>query len=798
MCKLWQLDGTVEPYEDAKQFRLTVEQLAGIHEFARLLQRLELEPRACIIRGRYVGPERAAQAVEQPTMAGCVLRRGNFFEDQLLHTLLFDIENTTTRIDPRTDPEDAIREWIAANLPVEFYTASYAWQLSNSFGHPSKSGLRVHLWFWLAEARTSAAIKAWAVANSLPVDTSLFNPVQPHYTAAPVFEPGVADPVKNRSGVFRGLEDAVEINIPEVPAGTRRTRAERLKSASAGDPIAQRLSERSMVKSTRADGGLNIDCPLANRHTGESGETSTIYYAPNTGGFVRGAFKCMHAHCADAKRADFLAALGFEAAPDPAQCDIQSPGTNGTQLTNDRSSKNGDAVQLIRGTALEPKPISWLWEGWLARGKLHVLAGAPGCGKTTVALAFAAALTAGKDWPDGIPAPRGNVLIWSGEDDFSDTLLPRLLAMGADRSRIYFVGKVSTADGHQRPFDPSIDMDSLYDAAKKIGDISLLIVDPIVNAVRGDSHKNTETRRSLQPLVDLATQLDVAVLGISHYTKGTEGRDPVERVTGSLAFGALPRIIMGAAKVSSEAGSADRILVRAKSNIGPDGGGYRYHLKLEPLHERPGVISSGVVWGEPLEGAAYMLLADAETRAAPSKAERAFQIIPQLIAQHGGQMAARELMDALSAHGIGRDCARKAINALRLERLKSGARGEWMYKSAPELGFDNFPDISDSADTKAETQPSDAQSKILTALAARPAAKAAHSIEAPARKPCLTPKATSLRTSIRDRTHTRPQLCEVDPTSADLVGILTEPADSAPERTNCEINLQRADTQKHT
>jgi putative DNA primase/helicase len=713
-----------------------------------------------------VGKECAGKAVEQPTRPGCVFRRLEFFEDQPLHAVMFDVENVKTRIDPLTDPEGAIREWIGESLPVEFHTATFAWQLSNSFGHPEKPGLRVHLWFWLAEARTSAALNAWATERELAVDISVFNPIQAHYTARPLFEAGV-DPVKKRSGLVSGLEDLVSVNIPETPAVLRTTRSERLKSASTNDPIARRLSERGMVKSTRPDGGLNIECPLADRHTGPSGETSTIYYAPDTGGFASGAFKCMHAHCADSKRANYLAALGFDDAFDAI----------------DRSLKNGGAVQLIRGTDLEPEPISWLWEGWLARGKLHVLAGAPGCGKTTVALAFAAALTAGKSWPDGTPAPRGNVLIWSGEDDFNDTLLPRLLAMGADRSRIYFVGGVSTVDGDHRPFDPSSDMDSLSEEARKIGDISLLIVDPIVNAVAGDSHKNTETRRSLQPLVDLATRLDVAVLGISHYTKGTQGRDPVERVTGSIAFGALPRIIMGAAKVSSGAGSADRILVRAKSNIGPDGGGYRYQLKQEPLHECPGVISSTVVWGESLEGAAYMLLADAETTAPASKAERASQIIPELIAQHGGQMPAKELMHALSAHGIGRDCARRGIHALRLERFKSGARGEWMYKSIPIPGFGNLADFSDSASAKADAQPNDAQSQILAAVAVSAAVKVDQPSQPMALKPRRICKTASVPdVLIVDRIATHLETCVLDSAPTDLVGILPDALESESAR----------------
>jgi putative DNA primase/helicase len=72
--------------------------------------------------------------------------------------------------------------------------------------------------------------------------------------------------------------------------------------------------------------------------------------------------------------------------------------------------------------------------------------------------------------------------------------------MGADPARIFFVSDAVTGDGQARPFDPAQDMDNLREEAMKLGDIGFMIVDPIVNAVAGDSHKNSGTRRSLQPV----------------------------------------------------------------------------------------------------------------------------------------------------------------------------------------------------------------------------------------------------------------------------------------------------------
>ena len=267
-----------------------------------------------------------------------------------------------------------------------------------------------------------------------------------------------------------------------------------------------------------------------------------------------------------------------------------------------------DGVVIERGSDLRIVPVAWLWRDWLARGKLHLLAGAPGQGKTTIALAFAATVTSGGRWPNGASCQPGNVLIYSGEDDPADTLAPRLLASGADMSRCYFV-KGTRIDGAEQAFDPARDMDKLRQCiANMPGGIDLLIVDPIVGAVTGDSHKNTETRRGLQPLVDLAAECRCALIGITHFQKGGQGTDPSMRVIGSVAFTALARVVMVAAKVQSEDDKPLRVLARAKSNIGPDDGGFEYHLEQTEI--QTDVFASHVAWGNAVEGSARELLTD--------------------------------------------------------------------------------------------------------------------------------------------------------------------------------------------
>jgi putative DNA primase/helicase len=230
-------------------------------------------------------------------------------------------------------------------------------------------------------------------------------------------------------------------------------------------------------------------------------------------------------------------------------------------------------IEIVNGASVTPKAIDWQWNGWLAAGKLHLIAGAKGTKKTSIAIDLAARITSGGRWLDGTPAPLGDVLIWSGEDDFDDTLLPRLLGAGGDPKRIHHV-KGAIVDGKRRPFDPARDVQFLIESAQNIADLRMLIVNSIVSAVAGDSHKNAEVRRGLQPLVMFAAERRCSVLGLTHFTKGTAGRDPVERVTGSLAFAAQARLVMVTAKPIAE--DAKHRLVRAASNIGPDGGGFEY------------------------------------------------------------------------------------------------------------------------------------------------------------------------------------------------------------------------------
>jgi hypothetical protein len=376
-----------------------------------------------------------------------------------------------------------------------------------------------------------------------------------------------------------------------------------------------------------------------------------------------------------------------------------------------------DGVMLINGADLTPQPVRWAWPGWLAQGKLHILAGPPSQGKTTIALAIGATITTAGRWPDGSRcAEVGNVLVWSAEDDPADTLLPRLLAAGAERSRCYFVRGRRVA-GEERSFDPAQDMPALELEARRIGGARLLVVDPVVSAVAGDSHKNTEVRRALQPIVDLASRLDAIVLGISHLSKGPPGGDPLQRLTGSIAFGALPRVVLmtgeckapaataatatatatdalapadwhdPGASASASAGAAQPqaqaqhfVLVRNKSNLGPTGGGLEYQIaQTQPL---PGIVTNSIVWGRAVQGTPRDLLsagAAAEDEAGGKSAlAEAMDFVREVL---GDDLVPCNSVtaDATNA-GIAGITLRRAVHQLGVIKTKGKTSGTWFWK----------------------------------------------------------------------------------------------------------------------
>lgn len=350
----------------------------------------------------------------------------------------------------------------------------------------------------------------------------------------------------------------------------------------------------------------------------------------------------------------------------------------GLTILDNLTDRSTRSVNLRCGANIKPQAITWLWDGWLPAGKLTILAGTAGTGKTTLTLGLAAVLTAGGMWPDHTQCKeRGNVLIWSSEDSPDDTLVPRLIASGADMQRCHFIEGI-TQNGEKMPFDPSQDIIELHKAVEKIGGVSLLIIDPIVSAVAGDMHRANDVRRSLQAVVDFADAHQCAVIGITHFAKGGNGKAPQDRVIGSQAFGALARMVLVAAK---EEDGEHRVLARAKSNIAPDTGGIAYGLNLSTIEGE--IETSHVIWEGIIEGTAREIFGNVEHDENDSceNSNDLQRMLTDLLKDNGGKMAAKMVKAEVSDAGYSWTAANRAKEKLGIEsaKEKGTTKGGWTW-----------------------------------------------------------------------------------------------------------------------
>lgn len=357
---------------------------------------------------------------------------------------------------------------------------------------------------------------------------------------------------------------------------------------------------------------------------------------------------------------------------------------------NGGSSRNGSRVKILRASEIAAQPIEWLWPGWIARGKLTILAGNGGDGKSTVAIALASVVTAGGLWPDGTPCTRkGRVVMWSGEDDVADTLKPRFMAAGADLANVHFVVGDTMLDGGSSSFDPSTDIKKLELAIDSIGGAELLIIDPIVLAVRGDMNKANIVRRDLQAIVDLAASRGCAVLGISHFSKGNNSSgSPTSRVIGSQAFSALARTVL---LVGKDESSDRRVMMRSKSNISSDVGGVSYAIEPKIVREMGAgnhdIEAVTCSWGAYIDANASQIMRSLDSNSCDDTSAfgRAKQfLISQLV---DGPKAAIEIEQAASAARFSEATIRRAKSALDIRSRKGCMDGGWVWGLPQDFGL---------------------------------------------------------------------------------------------------------------
>ena len=234
---------------------------------------------------------------------------------------------------------------------------------------------------------------------------------------------------------------------------------------------------------------------------------------------------------------------------------------------------------------IQAKPIHWLWKGRIARGKVSLIAGNPGLGKSQITASMASIVSNGGKWPvDRTECKAGQVVFLSAEDDPADTIRPRLEAAGAVLNKIFIVDAIKDMNGDGEPvkrsFNLKTDLSKLGHLMDELNEVALLVIDPITAYLGGtDSHKNADIRALLSPLGDFASQYDVAVVCVSHLNK-SGGADALMRVSGSLAFVAAAR---AAYLVAEDTENNQRVFLPMKNNIGNDGNGLAFDVVGDTL-----------------------------------------------------------------------------------------------------------------------------------------------------------------------------------------------------------------------
>ena len=349
----------------------------------------------------------------------------------------------------------------------------------------------------------------------------------------------------------------------------------------------------------------------------------------------------------------------------------------------------GAALVVQCAADVTPEAVEWLWPGRVALGKLALIGGEPGLGKSQVSIAMVAAVTTGGEWPCGEgDAPQGNVVILSAEDGVADTIVPRLMAAGADRERVHIVSAVKDVTG-RRGFNLAADLALLEQAIARFGDVRLVIIDPISSYLgsRVDSHVNAAVRSVLEPVSEMAARLGIAIVAITHQPKST-GTAAIHRFIGSIAFVAAAR---SAYLVISDPEDKDRrLLLPVKSNLAPLGKGLAFRLEQRVVHDPDReIVASSVVWDpEPVTVTADQALkATDEQRAGTSAGSEAEDFVRDILA--GGPVAVRDIHAAAREAGLSWATVRRAKDKLgvvskhvaqgRGDGGRLDGHGEWLW-----------------------------------------------------------------------------------------------------------------------
>lgn len=339
---------------------------------------------------------------------------------------------------------------------------------------------------------------------------------------------------------------------------------------------------------------------------------------------------------------------------------------------------------LLSMADVESTPVSWLWPSRIPRGRITVLVGRPGDGKSFASADWAARISKGTTWPDGAPCECGNVLLVSGEDDPGDTIRPRLEAHEADVSRIHLLSRVRRL-GREGMTDVCFtlaDIEAFATALKRVNPV-LAIIDPIGSFLGGkvDAHRDNEVRGVLAPIVTLAREHGTAIVLVAHQRKGSAVHAD-DLVLGSRAFTALARSVLHLLRDPTD--NARRLLLPGKTNLTAPPAGLAFSIEGEPAR---------LLWdAKPVTMSADQVLrAEAGAEGGGTAVSEAVEWLRQVL--QDGPLSAKDLHVGAKEAGIKWGAVRKAKKVLGVLSKKVAYGEGWLWK----LDAPNVSDPSEGA-----------------------------------------------------------------------------------------------------
>ena len=316
-------------------------------------------------------------------------------------------------------------------------------------------------------------------------------------------------------------------------------------------------------------------------------------------------------------------------------------------------------VPVMKMSEVEETVVQWLWYPFIPFGKVTLIQGNPGKGKTWLAMAIAAYCTNGKELPNALPIEPFNVLYQTAEDGIADTIKPRLAKCGADMTRVRFINEE----------EKQLSMtDDRIEKAIRQNNVRLMIMDPI-QAYLGanvDMNRANEVRPIFRRLADTAQNTNCAIVMIGHLNKAS-GSQSTYRGLGSIDITVVVRSLLFIGKVKTD--PTTRVIVHEKSSLAPPGQSLAFSLGDE----------KGFRWIGAYDISAEDLFAGGEGSKTELKQELAVKLITEFLVE-GKKVSIEEINAEARERGISEQTVRLAKNSMG-DKIASERQGKdwWIW-----------------------------------------------------------------------------------------------------------------------